>query len=294
MGKKMNKIINCIEKIAVCMMLCTIPAFAEETEMPSENKVTLVICVGGFVTVCLVMFFAIAQFNKKMIDDKLKKLEKAEHIENILHQTGFRREQLECMNALFGTNENFSVIHSSRRVMDNFRYDEMKIQYLTKYFDLAINEKNVEHIDRLLKCYEDAKAMLIDEYEEVPALTPWDWPTKAIDYTSPAGTIHVSSQFVVDEQGLLFIKKQAQALLSKQSSKKIQRQLMTPELREAIIRRDNWTCQKCGNSVFKEPNLLLEVDHIIPVSKGGKTEPNNLQTLCWKCNREKSDKLDGD
>ena len=38
-------------------------------------------------------------------------------------------------------------------------------------------------------------------------------------------------------------------------------------------------------------NLLLEVDHIIPISKGGKTEPDNLQTLCWKCNRTKSNKI---
>jgi 5-methylcytosine-specific restriction endonuclease McrA len=62
---------------------------------------------------------------------------------------------------------------------------------------------------------------------------------------------------------------------------------MTADLREAVKQRDNYTCQKCGNSVLKEPNLLLEVDHIIPVAKGGKTEPDNLQTLCWRCNRAK-------
>ena len=43
--------------------------------------------------------------------------------------------------------------------------------------------------------------------------------------------------------------------------------------------------------VDAEPNLLLEIDHIIPVSKGGLTEESNLQTLCWKCNRSKSDKI---
>lgn len=79
--------------------------------------------------------------------------------------------------------------------------------------------------------------------------------------------------------------------MKSQKGKKLERRKMTLELREAILRRDNWTCQCCGNSVFKEPNLALEVDHIIPVSKGGKTEPNNLQTLCWKCNRRKSDNI---
>ena len=71
----------------------------------------------------------------------------------------------------------------------------------------------------------------------------------------------------------------------KKGHSKKQRAAMTQDLREAIKKRDNYTCCKCGNSVFKEPNLLLEVDHIIPVSKGGLTVESNLQTLCWRCNR---------
>ncbi|RAE55164.1 HNH endonuclease, partial [Burkholderia multivorans] len=39
-----------------------------------------------------------------------------------------------------------------------------------------------------------------------------------------------------------------------------------------------------------EPHLLLEVDHIKPISKGGLSEIENLQTLCWRCNRSKSNK----
>ena len=72
---------------------------------------------------------------------------------------------------------------------------------------------------------------------------------------------------------------------------KEQRTLMTKKLRELILSRDNYTCCNCGNSIQKEPNLLLEIDHIIPVSKGGRTEEGNLQTLCWRCNRAKSNKI---
>lgn len=61
-------------------------------------------------------------------------------------------------------------------------------------------------------------------------------------------------------------------------------------LRDFILKRDNYTCQYCGNSIKKEPNLLLEVDHICPVSKWGPSVPENLETLCWKCNRSKSNK----
>lgn len=59
-------------------------------------------------------------------------------------------------------------------------------------------------------------------------------------------------------------------------------------LREYILSRDNYTCKKCGLSRYKEPHLLLEVDHIVPVSKGGSSIEGNLQTLCWQCNRSKS------
>lgn len=70
-----------------------------------------------------------------------------------------------------------------------------------------------------------------------------------------------------------------------------QRALMTRKLREKIKKRDNYTCKCCGISTKEEPHLLLEIDHIIPVSKGGQTIEDNLQTLCWRCNRKKGNKI---
>ncbi|MEO5534139.1 MAG: HNH endonuclease signature motif containing protein [Pseudolysinimonas sp.] len=70
-----------------------------------------------------------------------------------------------------------------------------------------------------------------------------------------------------------------------------QRALMTTKLRRDIKTRDRYACVQCGISVAAEPHLLLEVDHIIPVSKGGPSLPENLQTLCWRCNRSKGAKI---
>ena len=70
-----------------------------------------------------------------------------------------------------------------------------------------------------------------------------------------------------------------------------QRALLTSGLREKIKDRDNYTCKYCSLSVRDEKNLLLEIDHIIPLSKGGITSEDNLQTLCWKCNRSKGSKV---
>lgn len=66
-----------------------------------------------------------------------------------------------------------------------------------------------------------------------------------------------------------------------------QRSLMTQELRRTIIERDKGICQICGK---KCSNNEIEIDHIQPVSKGGKTTASNLQVLCVSCNRSKSNK----
>lgn len=64
---------------------------------------------------------------------------------------------------------------------------------------------------------------------------------------------------------------------------KIERAKVTNKLRFYIYYRDGYRCCRCGK---KTDNL--EIDHIVPISKGGKTHPDNLQTLCKKCNKEKS------
>jgi hypothetical protein len=60
-------------------------------------------------------------------------------------------------------------------------------------------------------------------------------------------------------------------------------------LRFEIFQRDNFTCQYCNRT--KDDGIKLVVDHIIPVSEGGKTIFDNLITACEECNSGKSNKL---
>ena len=110
-------------------------------------------------------------------------------------------------------------------------------------------------------------------------------------YTSGGGMARRSFTVPMTEENISELIKVLESKLTASAFAKEQRILMTKKLRDLIKRRDNFTCCNCGNSTYAEPNLLLEIDHIIPVAKGGRTVEENLQTLCWKCNRAKGAKI---
>ncbi len=110
-------------------------------------------------------------------------------------------------------------------------------------------------------------------------------------YTSGGGMAQRSFTVPMTEETIAELIKLLESKLTAGAFAKEQRTLMTKKMREFIKERDHYTCRICGNSTYIEPNLLLEIDHIIPVAKGGQTVEENLQTLCWKCNRAKSDKV---
>ena len=59
---------------------------------------------------------------------------------------------------------------------------------------------------------------------------------------------------------------------------------ISKKLRFEVFKRDGFKCAYCGKS---PPEVMLEIDHIDPKSKGGKDEINNLITACFDCNRGK-------
>ena len=110
-------------------------------------------------------------------------------------------------------------------------------------------------------------------------------------YTSDGGYAQRSFSVPMTEENIIKLIQMLEEKLTMAAFSKEQRALMTKKLREEIKERDNYTCCTCGNSIKQEPNLLLEVDHIKPIAKGGITEKSNLQTLCWRCNRAKGARL---
>lgn len=67
---------------------------------------------------------------------------------------------------------------------------------------------------------------------------------------------------------------------------RVERGKVSNKMRFAIYERDGYRCRICGRKTND-----LEIDHIIPIAKGGKSTYDNLQTLCHRCNYNKGDKL---
>ena len=62
---------------------------------------------------------------------------------------------------------------------------------------------------------------------------------------------------------------------------RVERGRVSNKMRFSIYKRDGYRCRICGST------KNLEVDHIKPIAKGGKSTYDNLQTLCHSCNKKK-------
>ena len=110
-----------------------------------------------------------------------------------------------------------------------------------------------------------------------------------VSYITNSGKYSYRKNKIVKYQELCDIYMQWQNGKKYDETSKRERKYMNDKLRYAVLKRDNFKCKKCGISA--KDGAKLHVDHIIPVSKGGKTTISNLQTLCDRCNLGKSDKL---
>lgn len=180
----------------------------------------------------------------------------------------------EQIHKLYRLVEELETLRDAKKIIENYKVEYQ--QYLGDVPDFIMENDESGFYSRLGFANVD-ESMLTIEYK--------------FSYTSKGGMAQRSFTVPMTEETIVELIKTQESKLTAKAFAKEQRALMTKKLREFIKKRDDYTCCNCGNSTYKEPNLLLEIDHIIPVAKGGCTVEDNLQTLCWKCNRTKSDKI---
>lgn len=74
------------------------------------------------------------------------------------------------------------------------------------------------------------------------------------------------------------------ALYSAKLSLRNSANLFNRDMRKKLLKEDS-ICNYCSG------NENLTIDHIIPITKGGKNIESNVQILCAKCNRDKGNKI---
>ncbi|MGO1973950.1 MAG: HNH endonuclease [Propionibacteriaceae bacterium] len=215
------------------------------------------------------------------------------------------------------TYQDSNVHNCSLQVVRNAGADPLK--YLIKYFNIKANEENLRDVENLGDSVSRLDAAVdnlhqreasitrsinppafilkhyVDEFmqhvgvELSPIEVPY--PVYAFEYVSAGGNSSQRTTVTLNTATIDALIGTLSEKIRFRKSAAGQRALMTANLRNSIKARDIHTCRYCSVSVAAEPHLLLEVDHIMPVSKGGLSMPDNLQTLCWRCNRTKSNKV---
>ena len=181
------------------------------------------------------------------------------------------RQQIDRLRVLI---EELETLKEAKQILD--KYKEEYNQYVQNVPEYVLEADEDGFYSRLGLTVID-EAVLNFEYR--------------FNYTSNGGLVQRSFPVAMSEENIIQLINLLESKLSSEAFAKEQRSLMTTKLRTYIKERDNYTCCDCGNSIYKEPNLLLEIDHIKPISMGGLTKEDNLQTLCWKCNRKKGSKV---
>lgn len=200
-----------------------------------------------------------------------------------------RMQPIKYLCKYFNINSNKETLDIYEKILNDYAAAEQGKQLLLKERDDIINslDKKVPYMLRVLRKKSLLRALGFDDIK----FKGLYFPKYSFRYISAGGNSSLSCDIVLDMTNLENLVDLISQKVKYKKSVAGQRALMTRALREKIKARDNYTCQCCGLSTKQEPNLLLEIDHIIPVSKGGITSEENLQTLCWRCNRAKSNKI---
>ncbi len=180
-------------------------------------------------------------------------------------------EQIQKLHLLV---EELATLKEAKHIIDNYKKEYQ--QYLNDVPDYVLEQDSAGFYSKLGFANIDESVLTV-EY--------------TFSYTSGGGMAKRKFTVPMTEETIVDLIKALEEKITLRAFTKEQRALMTNKLRDYIKNRDNYTCCICGNSIHAEPNLLLEIDHIVPVSKGGYTTEENLQTLCWKCNRVKGNKM---
>ncbi len=121
-------------------------------------------------------------------------------------------------------------------------------------------------------------------------LTPWMTPHRIVPWERAVtlwyeGKVEVLASYDVDLRSPSTTIKMPAVIRVKKPTPAMKKSVKFS--RSNVLARDNWTCCFCGQ---KLPSSKLNYDHVVPRSRRGKTNFENVVTSCYPCNRKKGNR----
>lgn len=251
----------------------------------------IVACIILGVIVLVVLFFVV---KSKLYDNAKKQAE----------MSGVAYKKLVALNQKYSFRKYIGILEYTKRTnakkynSREYAFDvfvkEIILPNISNYEDLI---KIVEYNKPLYKTYLQEYTQLIcfaetlaekdlcEEKKAKPCVEPIFVVTLFYTYYQE----HRSNKYNFSIVDIVKAVDDAKRISANRTAAQVERSIMSDRLRFLVLKRDNFTCKMCGKKAID--GAELEVDHIVPVSKGGKTDLSNLQTLCKRCNRGKGDLL---
>ena len=270
----------------------------------------------GAIEIVILLVIIIAPISVYILIKEVKKKKFLKEHGALYNSILVLNQKYEIVKCNFVHNITYSV--DSKRKLDNFDSLSLVMYYYsndlegikTEYDKIVANEKAYDQYisdydylftkeyrygNKIIKnsCFKTIESFIKYEKKETE-LIKQKLTNKLIinlhlEYDSPGGRNHWYKNEYYYKCDLDYFDEIIKQRNEYADHKEYQRKLMTDSLRYDVLKRDDYKCVICGATASE--GAQLEVDHIIPISKGGKTQMDNLQTLCKSCNRGKSNKL---
>lgn len=272
--------------------------------MPAETSILICISIVQLLAVCIILYFVIKKRNEK-------------HTEYV-RKTSLRYNALLSLNQAFHFNDipNTSFPYranlNSKAQFDRFNYHKFFLSIIDNERSSYETLSRVINLNRLLYAKYKEDCSKLPAFMDEGSLSDLKFSHKryckleksicsqnvlspvlditiacSASYTSPQGRSHYEGHENYNMQDIASAFQQLQQVEVRKETAAYQRFLMSSKLRYEILTRDNHRCRICGRGA--QDGVTLHVDHIVPVSKGGKTIASNLRTLCSDCNLGKGD-----
>lgn len=272
--------------------------------MTDDVIIIMIVSLLAVTALCVLFVHVLNEEHRKLVERTSTKCAKLRELNKIFQFVSLNKKQYlynDCASkGQFDRQRGYDFLvamaKDSPRWIEDLIFNARKNQILYEEYNRQLAQIGPTSTKRIKST---KTLMSVEAYRKIEGEIYWDEIQHPIltpkvvvvtSYTSAKGRNTYRKEASFEISDLKNVLKAAEKQNDYAQSREYQRSLMTSALRYSVLKRDQFRCQICGASAAD--GVKLEVDHIMPVSKGGKTEMSNLRTLCERCNRGKRDRYD--